>query len=103
MREARDREKELRDASWAGRRGQAERAALAEMTTAVQGRNAADYAARCEHAPLTVRHCFLATRLQARVELVGRCVSTGFVVQICLQKKAAVPPPEMNFTSASIL
>ena len=50
MSEAREAEKQRRDASWAGRRGQAERAALAAMTAAVQGRNAADYAARCEHA-----------------------------------------------------
>lgn len=50
MTQARDKEKERRDASWEGRRGQAERAALAEMTSAVQGRNAADYAARCKHA-----------------------------------------------------
>lgn len=48
MLESRIIEKERRDASWTGRRGQAERAALAEMTSTVQGRNAADYAARCK-------------------------------------------------------
>eukprot|EP00752_Nemacystus_decipiens_P013794 g12246.t1 len=48
MKEARDSGTERRDASWAGRRGQAERAALAEMTSAVQGRNAADYATRLQ-------------------------------------------------------
>lgn len=46
--EARSQEKERRDASSAGRRGQAERAALAEMNSAVQGKNAADYAAKCK-------------------------------------------------------
>ncbi|CBJ33282.1 C2H2 zinc finger protein [Ectocarpus siliculosus] len=46
--EARSQEKERRDASCAGRRGQAERAALAEMNSAVQGKNAADYAAKLQ-------------------------------------------------------
>ncbi|CAM9504447.1 unnamed protein product, partial [Ectocarpus fasciculatus] len=46
--EARSQEKERRDASCAGRRGQAERAALAEMSSAVQGKNAADYAAKLQ-------------------------------------------------------
>ncbi|CAM9499132.1 unnamed protein product, partial [Ectocarpus sp. 12 AP-2014] len=46
--EARSQEEERRDASCAGRRGQAERAALAEMNSAVQGKNAADYAAKLQ-------------------------------------------------------
>lgn len=48
MQEAKIKEQERRDASWAGRQGQAERAALAEMSSSVQGRNAAEYAARRE-------------------------------------------------------
>ncbi|CAM9462464.1 unnamed protein product, partial [Hapterophycus canaliculatus] len=48
MREAKIKEKERRDASWAGRQGQVERAALAEMSNAVQGQNAAEYAARLQ-------------------------------------------------------
>lgn len=49
MREAREAGEECREASWAGKWGQAERAALAEMNSTVQGQGAADYAVRCEH------------------------------------------------------
>lgn len=48
MRQAKEQEKESRDMSWAGRRGQAERAALAEMNSSAQGRNAAEYAVQRE-------------------------------------------------------
>lgn len=51
MRQAKEEEKEQRDMSWAGRRGQAERAALAEMNSSAQGKNAAEYAVRCEYTP----------------------------------------------------
>lgn len=70
MKEARDRENERRDASWAGKRGQAERAALAQMTSSVQGRNAADYAARrkiTRHAPVIhLRFCLGQDRRETR-------------------------------------
>ncbi|CAM9950179.1 unnamed protein product [Scytosiphon promiscuus] len=48
LREAKLKEQERRDASWAGRQGQVERAALAEMSSTVQGKNAAEYAARLQ-------------------------------------------------------
>lgn len=59
MQEAREENKERRDASWAGRRGQAERAALVEMNSAIQGMNTAEYAVRCEFSPplLLNLHC----------------------------------------------
>ena len=49
MQEARKTGEERREESWSGKRGQAERAAQAEMNSTVQGQGAAEYAVRCEH------------------------------------------------------
>eukprot|EP00903_Cladosiphon_okamuranus_P016056 g14823.t1 len=79
MREARETEKERRDASWEGRRGQAKRAALAEMTSAVQGRNAADYAARLQD-DIATNTSMVDGRLCLAPVMSKRELRTGFAI-----------------------